>query len=130
LSIKPEFANAIFAGKKRFEFRRVVFKQPVDVVVVYASSPVQQVIGEFDVEQIVSESVEELWESTKEWAGIDRQRFFDYFEDKDTGFAIEIGEFRLYEEPLCLDRHLGVKPPQSFQYLDFSWPLCPIHGVA
>ena len=130
MSIRPEFAEAIFSGEKRFEFRRVVFRQPVDVVVVYATSSVKKVVGEFDVKRVVSDSVNRLWENTKEWAGIDEQRFFDYFEDVETGYAIEIGNIRRYEEPLCLDRHLGVRPPQSFQYLDFSWPLWPEHSAA
>ena len=130
LSIRPEYARAIFSGDKRFEFRRVVFKRPVDVVVVYATSPIRKVLGEFDVKQVVSDSVDQLWENTKKRAGIDRQKFFNYFSNVETGFAIEIGETRQYEEPLCLDCHFGVRPPQSFQYLDFPWPLCSMHGTA
>ena len=42
LSIKPEFANKIFEGTKRFEFRKSIFKKEVKTVVVYASSPLQQ----------------------------------------------------------------------------------------
>lgn len=54
LSIKPEFAFKIFDGTKHFEFRKVIFKNPnVNIVVVYASSPVQQVIGEFEIETIL-----------------------------------------------------------------------------
>lgn len=46
MSIKPEFADKIFDGSKRYEFRRMIFKQPaVKKVVVYASAPVQMVIG-------------------------------------------------------------------------------------
>lgn len=29
LSIKPEFAEAIFDGRKKFEFRKVIFKKNV-----------------------------------------------------------------------------------------------------
>lgn len=55
LSIKPEFAFKIFEGKKKFEFRKVIFKNPnVKTVVVYASSPVQRVIGEFEIDDILS----------------------------------------------------------------------------
>ena len=32
MSIHPEFANAIFDGRKRYEFRRVLFKENVDEV--------------------------------------------------------------------------------------------------
>ena len=48
LSIKPEFANKIFDGSKKFEFRKVIFKnEKIKTVIVYASSPVQKVIGGF-----------------------------------------------------------------------------------
>ena len=66
LSIKPEYAFKIFDGTKRFEFRKVIFKNPdVKTVVVYASSPVQQVIGEFEIENIFSYEPDALWEMQK-----------------------------------------------------------------
>jgi hypothetical protein len=50
LSIKPEFVEKIFSGLKKYEFRRVIFKsKSVSRVVIYASSPVQRVVGEFAV---------------------------------------------------------------------------------
>ena len=64
LSIKPEFAFQIFAGNKRFEYRRKIFKQPVDTVVVYVSSPVSMVLGEFKIEDLLFDDLEELWNKT------------------------------------------------------------------
>lgn len=65
LSIKPEFADKIFEGTKRFEFRRAIFKNTnVKKVVVYASSPVQKVIGEFEIDFIFKNRLEELWSET------------------------------------------------------------------
>src|SRR5438309_11217740 len=74
LSIKPRYAEAIFRGEKRFEFRRVIFRKPVKVVVVYTTSPVSRVAGEFDIEGIISDTVEGLWKRTKHQAGIDKER--------------------------------------------------------
>lgn len=125
MSIRPEFASAIFAGEKHFEFRRTTFKRPVDVVVVYVTAPVQSVVGEFDVAEVIREPVDDLWERAQGRAGIDRARFFDYFDGVENGYAIRVGELRKYEEPLALDAHFGVKPPQSFMYLDFPWPVQP-----
>jgi len=71
LSIKPEFAEKIFNGTKKYEFRRTVFKnQDIKTVVVYASSPVQKVIGEFEIEEIISDQLQALWKQTKKYAGI------------------------------------------------------------
>jgi hypothetical protein len=58
LSIKPEYAEAIFSGKKRFEFRRAIFKHDIKVVVVYITSPVGQVAGEFKVDDIITDDVD------------------------------------------------------------------------
>lgn len=117
LSIKPEYAEAIFRGEKRFEFRRAIFRKPVDVVVVYTTSPVSQVIGEFDIEEVISDTVEGLWGRTQRRAGIDRDRFFSYFAGRDTGYAIAIGSVRRYPQPLDLSASFGIRPPQSFVYI-------------
>jgi predicted transcriptional regulator len=122
LSIKPEFAAAIVRGEKQFEFRRCIFRRQVTVVVIYITAPIKCVIGEFDVKSIITEHPITLWRITHKAAGIDKRRFLQYFEGVDRGYAIEVGEVRLYEEPLQLATHFGIKPPQSFLYLDFDWP--------
>lgn len=118
MSIKPQFAEAIFRGTKRFEFRRLTFRQPVDVVVVYVTSPVCEVWGEFDVSGIIADHPRRLWNQTQEAAGIDRVSFMEYFSGKSEGYAIKIGCTRRYAEPLDIGRHFGVVPPQSFLYLN------------
>lgn len=118
LSIKPEFANKIFDGSKRYEFRRTIFKNPdVKTVVVYASSPVQKVIGEFEIETILNSEPKELWKSTKEYSGISKEFFFSYFQDKPEGFAIKIKKAKKYKKPKCLKADFKLLPPQSFVYL-------------
>jgi predicted transcriptional regulator len=117
LSIRPQYADAIFRGEKRFEFRRAIFRKPVGVVVVYITSPVSRVVGEFDVKEILSDTVEALWSRTKNSAGIEQHRFFDYFDGRDVGHAIVIGAVRSYRKPLDLALAFGVRPPQSFIYL-------------
>lgn len=118
LSIKPEFANKIFNGSKKFEFRRVIFKSPdVKTIIVYASSPVQKVIGEFEIEEILNEDLNSLWEKTKDFAGIPEQFFFEYFGEKHKGFAIRIKKTKKYKTPLCLQKEFNISPPQSFAYV-------------
>ncbi len=77
LSIKPEFAFKIFEGTKKFEFRKVIFKKPnVKTVIVYASSPVQQVIGEFEIDDIFSFNPDAIWKMTKNHSGITEDFFY------------------------------------------------------
>jgi predicted transcriptional regulator len=106
LSIKPQYAELIFTGKKKFEFRRTIFKnRNVKTIIVYASSPVLQ------------SDLKSLWKVTKEFAGIDKDLFYEYFNNKQDGFAIKIAKTRRYRKPLCIKEDFKLFPPQSFLYL-------------
>jgi predicted transcriptional regulator len=118
MSIKPEFAEKIFDGTKKFEFRKVIFKnKTVKKVIVYASFPIMKVIGEFIVGDILEMEVDELWEATADDSGITKEFFKAYYQGKKKGYAIRISEFKRYEEPLSLKESFNIKPPQSFQYI-------------
>jgi len=118
LSIKPEFAFKIFEGIKKFEFRKVIFKKPnIKTVVVYASSPVQQVIGEFEIDDILSSTPSTIWEMTKMDSGISEDFFFEYFASKEIAHAIKIKSTKRYSKPLNLKEDFNVFPPQSYVYL-------------
>lgn len=117
LSIKPGFADRIFDGTKRFEFRRNIFKQQINTVIVYASAPTSMVIGEFDIANVLCDNLDALWEATRLYAGISSQYFYSYFQGKEKGYAISIAKTRRYASPLSLQIEYGVQPPQSFLYL-------------
>lgn len=117
LSIKPEFAFKIFDGTKQFEFRKAIFKNPaVSKIIVYASSPVQQVIGEFEIDEILKFEKNRLWELTSEASGITEHFFFKYFEEKIDGYAIKIKNTKKYSTPKSLKADFNLLPPQSFAY--------------
>lgn len=118
LSIKPEFANKIFDGTKKFEFRRSIFRdKSVKSVVVYASAPVSKVIGEFDIKKVHNKELNQLWDETKEFSGISREYYDMYFNGKVEGFAIQVCNPRLYENAKNLKEEYDMVPPQSFAYL-------------
>ena len=118
LSIKPEFANKIFDGSKKYEFRKAIFKnETIKTVVVYSSSPVQQVIGEFEIETIINHDIDALWDLTKHESGITRDYFYQYFSEKNKGYAIKIKSVKKYRKPKCLKADFKLTPPQSFAYL-------------
>ena len=118
LSIKPEFAERIFNGSKKYEFRKAIFKNPdVKTIIVYASSPVQRVIGEFDIETILMDTPKALWKTTQDSSGISKDLFFEYFSNRDVGFAIKVKETRRYQKPQSLRDEYDVAPPQSFCYV-------------
>jgi predicted transcriptional regulator len=118
LSIRPQFADAILRGEKRYEFRRVIFARAVNVVVVYVTVPVKRVVAEFDVLRIVCERVSPLWRLTKSHAGINKRYFHEYFQGREYGYAIEVGQIRVYDTPVCPMEKFGLRPPQSFAYIN------------
>lgn len=120
LSIKPEYAERIFKGEKRYEYRKNLFKRDdIKVVVVYATKPIGKVIGEFEINDILKGEPESIWEQTKLYAGIDEDSYIEYFSERKTGYAIGIKETRVYQEPLELtELNPKIKyPPQSFMYI-------------
>jgi predicted transcriptional regulator len=119
LSIKPEYADKIFRGQKRYEYRRTLYSdRSVNRVVVYASSPVSQVVGEFRVDGTISMSMHALWKRTRGAAGVTWKVFSEYFHGKDHCHAIEVCDPRLYDTPMSLKEAFGIeRPPQSFFYV-------------
>jgi predicted transcriptional regulator len=119
LSIKPEFAEKIFNGTKKFEFRRRIYKnEKVKSVIVYASAPISMVIGEFAIETVHFDDLNSLWDSTSEFAGISEAFYREYFSGKNFGYAIEVKEVKKYREPVGIRESYGIAPPQSFAYVD------------
>ncbi len=123
LSIKPKYVNKIVNGNKRHKFRKSVFRKRgnVDRVYIYASSPMKRIVGAFTIKTIMEEHPEELWRLCKKFSGISEVEFFDYFRDKDDGYAIEIGMFELFDPMNPRDCVPDLSPPQSFCYTDEPW---------
>lgn len=119
LSIKPEYAEKILDGDKRYEFRKAVPKADgVKTVVIYATKPVGKVVGEFEIEEIISHRPGVLWPLTAQFSGITKRFFTDYFKGRGTAHAIKVKSAIRYEEPIDLAQVVpsGVAP-QSFCYL-------------
>lgn len=119
LSIKPEFANKILTGEKRFEFRKSLFKRNgIKTVIIYATMPVGKVIGEFDIDLIISNNPQQVWIETCKYSGISKSFYDSYFIDKNMAHAIKIKEVRKYDSPRDLDDiKVGLKAPQSYVYI-------------
>lgn len=118
LSIKPQFAEKIFNGTKRFEFRRTLFKnKEVKSIIVYASAPVSRIIGEFEIDEIIHCKLDYLWINTEKYAGISKKYYDDYFSGKEVGYAIKIKQTKKYKDSYSIEEKFGIKPPQSFAYI-------------
>jgi predicted transcriptional regulator len=104
---------------KTFELRRAVFRSSsVRKIVIYASSPVSLVIGEFTIDGILALEPNKLWAATANGAAVDQEFFDNYFSGCEIGFALKVRRPRRYAKPLRLEEDFGLsRPPQSFCYL-------------
>ena len=119
LSIRPKYVEAIINGNKRYEFRKVIFKNNVATVYIYSTSPKKRIVGNFQVGDIIEDHPSNLWERFKDQSGIEHSEFFRYFNGRDRGFAIEIEKLNRFERPIDpKELFPGFVPPQSFRYID------------
>lgn len=117
LSIKPVYVNSIFSGKKIYEYRKFKCRDGVKKIVFYSTSPVKLVVGEAIIERIIEGSPEEVWNLTKDFSGIDRNFFDNYFHGKEKAFAYKLSDVKKYTTPKKIEE-LGIsKVPQSFCYI-------------
>lgn len=118
LSIRPCYAERILDGEKKYEFRRRIFRKDVESIYIYSTSPVKRIVGVLRIEQIIEGTVEMIWEECSSGAGLSREEYFGYFENKEKAFAIKIKEVQAFDEPV--DPNViseDFVPPQSFRYV-------------
>jgi predicted transcriptional regulator len=117
VSIKPEYAEKIFSGEKKYEYRRAIWTNEPDSVFIYETKPVGKITGNFRIGRIICETPEKIWNETMNKSGILKEDFFKYFEGVDKGYAIEILEVEKCL-PVGLDIFNLKSPPQSFCYVN------------
>lgn len=118
LSIKPEYADKILLGEKKFEYRKHISVKKIDKIVIYSTYPVQKIVGEVDVIGVLSMKKTPLWENTKQYSGITRKKYREYFSNSKQAYAYILSNPKRYLKDKSLEE-LDVKyAPQGFIYLD------------
>jgi predicted transcriptional regulator len=117
-SIKPEFVEKIFSGKKKYEFRRTFCRRPISKIYIYATSPVCKIVGHVTVVEILSDEPSQLWKATAQFAGLSKKQYDNYFSQCKIAYAYHLFNPLLYTEPIALSNIQLAYPPQSFYYLN------------
>ena len=123
ISMHPEYADKILSGEKKLEFRRRWPTHSISTLFIYATAPVQRIVGFAKVARVTQGTPAQLWRLTKDIkGGITRRKLFTYLAGRKTGVAIELKKITLVpggvDPRVCLGR--GFRPPQSFKYLSDS----------
>lgn len=117
LSINPEYVEKIFAGIKKYEFRKSQCRRPIDGIVIYCTSPVMKVVGEVAVKKIFVDDPSRMWQMVKEVAGVTQDFYNQYYSGRKNAVAYQLGDAERYDTPKELV-DFGVKhAPQSFVYI-------------
>ncbi len=116
LPIHPCYIEKIFSGEKIYEYRKII---PSDIqnIVVYATSPIKQIVAILEVDKVLTDTPESIWKQTSKKSGITKDFFMSYFRGKEKANAIKIKRFFKLKEPKPLSC-AGIKyTPQSFVYI-------------
>lgn len=121
ISIRPRFVEAIFAGTKTIELRRVKPRlEAGDLVVIYASGATKGIVGAFEVAGVTAATPQQIWKKHNGGSGLERAEFDRYFAGAKMGYAIQIGKLWKRSVPVRLGtlrkRRANFRPPQSYHY--------------
>lgn len=115
--IKREFVRRIFCGSKAYEYRKSFCSEEVDGIVIYESRGRGEVVGEFEIADRLCDSPQNIWERTKEYAGISKEEFFSYFEGCSKACAYVIGNVHVFLKPKTLQDYGLAAAPQNYCYI-------------
>lgn len=121
ISIKPEFALRIIEGEKTIELRRRFPTNEVKggIAIIYASSPIQKIIGYVVISEVEKLPVSQIWDIYSKEMCVKKRFFKEYFKGLTEGFAIKLSK------PVKLTRPFDIKQlkatykfsaPQSYRY--------------
>ena len=118
ISIYQEYAEAILNGEKVIEFRKAQFPQNISRVYMYSTSPVQRVIGHFEVKDVLRASPRSLWNQYGKRGSIGYEDYIRYYGEAEEACGILVKNAVRYERPVEL-RELdpSFSVPQSYRYL-------------
>lgn len=117
ISINPEHVENIINGTKKYEYRTKAAKQDISSIIIYETVPVKKVVAEAEIIEVLELSPEDLWNETREFSGISKYFFDEYFKGRKVAYAYKLGKIKVYKQPKNLV-DFGIKyAPQSFVYV-------------
>jgi len=124
ISIKPEFANKIMSKKKSIELRKNKPNADIgDFVLIYSTQPKKSVIGFAKIKRIIECTPKEMWSNNSKSLGIDKKRYFEYYEGHRKAIGIELTDVckLKFGIPLSEIKNTYPKfsPPQTYKYIPY-----------
>jgi predicted transcriptional regulator len=94
------------------------FRPNARYVTVYATAPVQKVVGWFEIAEIASDSPDRLWARFGHEGQVAKQDFERYYQRCDAGAAIRVRKVVALRNPVTLSElDEAMTAPQSYRYV-------------
>lgn len=131
ISIKPDYADSIFAGTKTIEVRRHPMHIEAGTVLwIYVTLPRGTLQGFSIVDYVRVSTPAQIWKRYGSLTAITRRQYFQYIEGADKASAIGLSNVVEIDAPISLkqlQRYDGAfHPPQRFRHLDTNHR---VHGL-
>jgi predicted transcriptional regulator len=123
MSIHPRYIKKILDGEKIYEVRKRFSEKWLNRrVTLYATSPSKALYGYANVKKIVSGTVDYIWNNFSEDLGCSRREFYDYADDNEKIYLIQLGDIQPYISPIYISQisryfNQNLIPPQSYTSL-------------
>lgn len=122
LSIHPRHIEKILSGQKRYEYRKYI---PTDIqhIVVYATAPIKAIVAFIDVDAILNDNPDTIWEKTQDYSGVSKEFFMDYYREKQSAYAIHFERVHKVIVPKSLTALKDITyAPQAYKYVQETLP--------
>lgn len=120
LSIHPNHIEKILSGEKRYEYRKRI-PQDINYLIVYATAPTKKVVAIIEVDMVIKDTPQNIWDVTQNESGVSYEFFMNYFNEVSTAYAIKIRNIYKLPTPIDITVIDGVKcGPQAYQYVNGS----------
>lgn len=117
LSIHPNHIEKILSGEKRYEYRKRI-PQDINYLIVYATAPTKKIVAIIEVDMVMQDTPQKIWDVTQNESGVSYEFFMNYFNEVSTAYAIKFRNIHKLPIPIDITIIDGVKcAPQAYVYV-------------
>lgn len=115
MSIKKKYGMNLLEGRSLWEYRRRRSRIDIgDKIILYATVPDRELIGEFIVGKIIIGNSDEVWEKTKGDVCYSLDEVLPYLKSGKFPIAFQVTKPHIYQKPIELSKIPFFKPPMSY----------------
>ena len=119
ISIKPQYAAAIYTGIKTYELRKCQPNVEVGTpMLIYETSPIKRITGVAYYGGTIVGNPWRIWYKLRYALGIEYKPFMDYYKTDRFAYAWKLTHVRRLDCPMQLSDLNLSRPPQSYQFID------------